>query len=274
MALWWRLYLPKPLDAPPPASAPTKKKPSAAVPVGPVLASSCKELLERNSSLPNGVYKLQNIFSLEQYDVYCHMDAISGCGGGGWTLVMKIDGNQNDFNYNSPYWINKAAYEVEDGLEGLTEKQTKLASYWNTPFNKICLGMKVNSETRWIALDYDASSLYNVIRYGSFKRLSTAAGRGAWGSLINGSALQPNCNQEGFSIDIRYAASHFSTYVRVRIGIVANNENDCKSCDSCIGFGTSAQCNNDIRGTTCGNMGICGQVNNINIAAFGFILVN
>ena len=25
---------------------------------------------------------------------YCHMDVIPGCGGGGWTLVMKIDGNK------------------------------------------------------------------------------------------------------------------------------------------------------------------------------------
>ena len=23
---------------------------------------------------------------------YCHMENIQGCGGGGWTLVMKIDG--------------------------------------------------------------------------------------------------------------------------------------------------------------------------------------
>ena len=24
--------------------------------------------------------------------VYCHMTALNGCGGGGWTLVMKMDG--------------------------------------------------------------------------------------------------------------------------------------------------------------------------------------
>ena len=46
------------------------------------------------------------------------------------------------FNYTSPYWTNKETCRVEDGLESWTEKQTKLASYWNTPFSKICLGMK------------------------------------------------------------------------------------------------------------------------------------
>ena len=28
---------------------------------------------------------------------YCHMENIEGCGGGGWTLVMKIDGAKVSF---------------------------------------------------------------------------------------------------------------------------------------------------------------------------------
>ena len=43
-------------------------------------------------SLGNGVYNLGN--SPEQYQVYCHMTEIPGCGNGGWTLVMKIDGTK------------------------------------------------------------------------------------------------------------------------------------------------------------------------------------
>lgn len=34
---------------------------------------------------------------------YCHMEDIPGCGSGGWTLVMKIDGEKVTFphlNYN------------------------------------------------------------------------------------------------------------------------------------------------------------------------------
>ena len=45
-------------------------------------------------SLSNGIYKLKNNNSLEQYKVYCHMANITGCGKGGWTLVMKVDGNK------------------------------------------------------------------------------------------------------------------------------------------------------------------------------------
>ena len=45
-------------------------------------------------SLSNGAYQLRSNDSLEEYQVYCHMTEISGCGSGGWTLVMKIDGNK------------------------------------------------------------------------------------------------------------------------------------------------------------------------------------
>ena len=44
--------------------------------------------------LGNGAYTLRNNVSLEQYKTYCHMTEIPGCGQGGWTLVMKIDGSK------------------------------------------------------------------------------------------------------------------------------------------------------------------------------------
>ena len=44
------------------------------------------------SSLSSGVYHLKN--GLEEYDVYCHMTEIPGCGKGGWTLVIKMDGEK------------------------------------------------------------------------------------------------------------------------------------------------------------------------------------
>ena len=82
---------------------------------------------------------------------------------------IKLSRLQPEFNYDSPYWANKETSAVENGLEGLTEKQTKLASYWNTPFNKICLGMKVNNVTKWIVINHKASSLFNFIADGVFR---------------------------------------------------------------------------------------------------------
>ena len=64
-----------------------------------IVVPSCLFVLFR--SLPNGIYKLENNNSLEEYEAYCHMTEISGCGGGGWTLVMKLDGNKVKGNYAS-----------------------------------------------------------------------------------------------------------------------------------------------------------------------------
>ena len=66
---------------------------------------------------------------------------------------------QTEFKYSISYWTNNETYAVEDGLKGLTKNQTKLASYSNTSFNKICLGMKVNNVTKWIVHDQPTSSL-------------------------------------------------------------------------------------------------------------------
>ena len=42
----------------------------------------------------DGVYRVQaNTFS-GYTGTYCQMSALKGCVGGGWTMVMKIDGNK------------------------------------------------------------------------------------------------------------------------------------------------------------------------------------
>jgi hypothetical protein len=179
---------------------------------------------------------------------------------------------QNDFSYNSSHWERKDVYAVEDGLEGLTEKQTKLASYWNTPFTKLCLGMKVNNVTNWIAVDHQASSLFSQIADGGFR--ATSAGRVQWRSLIDGSSLQKKCNKEGFN----FRREVNENFMKIRIGLVANQEDYCSSPDSCIGFGISIRtnCQPEAVSTTCGNVVICDEYHDVDerdTAAFGFILV-
>ena len=201
------------------------------------------------------------------------MTNIPGCGHGGWTLIMKIDGTKPDFNYTSPYWTNNETYAVEDGLKGLTEKQSKLASYWNTPFSKICLGMKVNNVTKWIATDHEASSLSHVITHGRYT--STSFGKEAWKSLVNDSLIQVYCNYEGFNVQVEHNFNA-DAYIKTRIGIVANNYDQCVNCDSCIGFGISfLGCDGHKRYSSCGDiLGICtAPENDGETAAFGYVLV-
>ncbi|XP_028414184.1 uncharacterized skeletal organic matrix protein 5-like [Dendronephthya gigantea] len=173
------------------------------------------------------------------------MTDIPGCGVGGWTLVMKLNGTKT----------NKETYAAQDGLEGLTEKESKLASYWNTPFTKICLGMTYNGDRKWMSFKYTGTSLYTVIEDGQFR--ATGAGRAAWKSLIANSSLQRNCNREGFNIYLRF---------RIRIGLVANNEEGCNSCDSWLGYGAMDSGSGNVARFYADN-------GDKNLATFGYILV-
>ena len=125
--------------------------------------------------------------------------------------------------------------------------------------------MKKGEQINFIVIDKIASSLYSLIADGQYR--ATALGRNTWKTLIGSQAsLQRRCNKEGFNV-----LSVADQRAKARIGIIANNENQCHSCDSRIGFGTG--------GTpdyynTCGNAAAVAPDNgNKNIRAMGYILV-
>ena len=153
----------------------------------------------------------------------------------------------------------------------MTEKQTKLASYRHTPFEKICLGMKVNGVTKWIVIDHQANSLFDVIADGT--KTTTAVGKDTWKLLIAGSSLQNNCNDEGFNLKCQTKGNK-----RIRLGLVANNENNCNSCDSYIGFGASSSFTSEVKPVpTCGNIAVWKQDSHYDedthLPAFGYMFV-
>ena len=139
---------------------------------------------------------------------------------------------QQTFLYDSSYWTDRKSYGIPEGKTGLDQLETKLPSYWATPFTKICLGMRIGVETRFYLLNKTASSLYSLIQDGKYRE--TNLGRNEWKKLIGSQAsLQPNCEREGFNV--LSGNTHSS---KARIGIMSNNENDCITSDSRIRFGT------------------------------------
>ncbi|RMX40206.1 hypothetical protein pdam_00016556 [Pocillopora damicornis] len=76
-----------------------------------------------------------------------------------------------------------------------------------------------------------------------------------------------NCNKEGFN-----AISGRSDRSKVRIGIVSNEQDDCDSCNSLIGFGTGSHPND---AKSCGNEADVYDSDNEqkSIKAMGYILV-
>ena len=151
---------------------------------------------------------------------------------------------QPTFRYDSTYWTDKQSFNDQGGLTGLDNKQTKLPTYWSTPFTKICLGMKVGGQTRFLLLEQAASSLHSLIADGVYRK--TSLGRNSWKSLVPGASLQVNCNKEGFN-----SRGLWGSKSRARIGFVGNNENECISPDSRIGFGTEGYPDNS---NSCGNV--------------------
>ena len=171
--------------------------------------------------------------------------------------------SQQTFEYSSPLWSNKETFNLDGEKTGFDSHETKLPSYWNTSFSKICLGMKINdNQPKFIVINQQANSLYSLIADGQYR--NTSLGRDTWKSLIGSEAsLQKNCNKEGFNI--------ISTYSKARIGIVGNEQDDCFSCDSRIGFGTGGQPDNT---NSCGNEATSNSDNgDKHIKTMGYILV-
>ena len=125
--------------------------------------------------------------------------------------------------------------------------------------------MKIDGQINSIVINKRANSLYSLIADGVHR--PTSLGRDTWKKLIGEQAsLQSNCNQEGFNSDV---PSH--SVSKARIGIIANEQNDCNSCDSRIGFGTGGTSGNH---NTCGNWAHHGGDNgDKDIQAMGYILV-
>ena len=126
--------------------------------------------------------------------------------------------------------------------------------------------MKISGEdTKFLVLDKSATSLHALISDGKYR--PTSLGRDSWKKLIGYEAsLQHNCNKEGFNV-----LSGDTSYSKVRIGYMANEQNDCNTCDSRIGFGAGGNQDNS---NSCGNEASFSPDNgDKHIKAMGYILV-
>ena len=139
---------------------------------------------------------------------------------------------QITFHYDSKLWSNQIHFNLPGGKTGLDHHETKLPTYWNTHFSKICLGMRIGHQIKFIVINKQANSLYSLIADGKYR--ATSLGRNTWKSLLGAQgSLQSNCNKEGFNAVGRsdYQQS------RARIGILGDDRNDCGNCDSRVFFG-------------------------------------
>ena len=170
---------------------------------------------------------------------------------------------QNTFRYDSSHWTENTTYsDNSHGRDGgLDNREFKGPTYWRTSFKEICVGMKYEENLKAFSFSYSASSLYSLIADGEYRQ--TNLGRNKWKWLISGSSLQYNCNKEGFNV--------YSEYSRVRLGLIANNQNDCKTTPgSFIGLGTHWNKGTNAAGNAASHTADKGEKN---LKAMGYILV-
>eukprot|EP00795_Rhopilema_esculentum_P017718 gene17718-9381_t len=148
---------------------------------------------------------------------------------------LSMPFSMTTFNYDANYWTtyNKYnhAYTVAEGL--LLGEEAKYEAYNKLAFTKVCLVFRIAGRYTFLQIDKTASSMLDVMNSGY---QATTVGRTKWLSLVENNQMQTQCNKEGFSVDNL-----------VRIGIIANNEDDCFTPDSYIGIGihgrASTYCN-------------------------------
>ena len=168
-------------------------------------------------------------------------------------------------------WTNKNELNRPGGENLLDDNETKLPTYWSTPFSKICLAMKTSDgQVNSIVINKTASSLYALIADGTEKLLTKKLGPPAWKTLIGEDAsLQKHCNKEGFNLK----SPNYNYHSEARIGIISNQEDDCATPDSRIGFGIGGYPNGN---NTCGNVASAlyrPDNGGRDIKAMGYILV-
>jgi uncharacterized protein YbdZ (MbtH family) len=166
------------------------------------------------------------------YTAFCAQEFV----GGGWTLVMKVDGNKNTFRYNSPHWtstkpLNPTALKID-------ATEAKFESYHETPMEELLLVFVSGSgKSRTVIARKSGKSLYDLLQDGKPKPFDVAPGRLAWKSLVPDGSLQYHCDLEG--LNLASSIPKNGSVFNLRIGIFGNNEQNCTTPDSFIGVGAN-----------------------------------
>jgi hypothetical protein len=223
---------------------------------GPTAYASCKDWLNAEPDAKNGVYSLFDT-ALNVYPAYCDMED----DGGGWTLVLKINGDNMTFAYGDARWTNTQGYNAD--LPALDTNEAKLASFWSVPFTALRVGMidPTDFVLRWLDVAVGGTSLLELIT--SDGGTTTTLGKGAWEGLLASGSIQTNCNWEGINAD-----------GRVRVGMIGDDTSpQCDSPDSFIGFGANPS-SFEMPNVTCGNTAHYYPDNgDRSTAAFGYLMV-
>lgn len=216
-------------------------------------ATSCAAVLQGDPQAVSGVYTLQG--KAAPFQAFCDMQA----DGGGWTLALKVDGADPANGYDGAVWT---AADVS-GTVALDSQPGKTLAFSTLTVHEVRVGLRGKGVVRWLVLPVSGTSLQSLFTAG--KPVPTQLGALAWETLLDPGSVQSNCLLEGLNVVPGGGG-------KVRVGISANNEDDCSSNDSWLGLGGSGACG--VQKTTAGNVA-CWYADHgeANVPAIGYLMV-
>merc|ERR1711964_72246 len=235
-------------------------------------AKSCEDLREkgRSAGVSVGTGRYTLVAGGDRFDAWCVM-----VDNRGWTLAMKFWGGSGTYLYENGVWEDSNERNGNAFQHGLRQEDFKGKAFYRVPVKYLRLGMKRNGESegaiRWVNMRNEHSSgswtLRDIFSHGHNNRdCGCGMNKGRWYSLTDNASLQHNCNRQGFNVRHQGA--------RVRIGMIANQEGNCGSPDSRLGFGGRGSWCGQHNNNACGNECRCScQHGDRSETRFGYIMV-
>lgn len=163
-------------------------------------------------------------------EVWCEQDRR----GGGWALVLKIDGQRPTFHGTSPLWTDATLFDAAN-LDPQAPGEAKLVPYIDYPVAEVMLVVVGGGD---IVLPLRAASLQAAMASGI--TIATSVPEPEWRAAFGTTSLEPGCRRQGFGI---IGNPPPDAARRLRIGLVANETpGDCRSPDSFLGVGGDVPC--------------------------------
>jgi len=201
-------------------------------------ASSATAIIQTNPNSPDGLYWI--VVGGTPRQVFCSFDN----NGYGWMLAMRLQYNSSTFGYNSSSWTDTSTTNPTSlATDEVNIKNHVFNDFGISAFKMCASRVNVNYNANPLEFPnggsgFGGNSLRAIFNGGNnIYNSEINIGRTNWlnwveqcSGLLRGNwDNQPNCNEDRINANYTYAA--------VRIGISMNNEGDCNSNDSVIGFG-------------------------------------